>query len=118
MAAKRDPRRPDLAIPYMEPERKGDDTDIASTMASTLPMAAMFTRNRMIGWTAVVFALQNWLAEPSAQKSAGKTPAYFSVGMAIMSLVVAYMPLFLPPQPGRMGTETRAPAPAPPGAAV
>ncbi|KAI9776030.1 MAG: Eukaryotic translation initiation factor eIF-1 [Geoglossum umbratile] len=82
MATKKDPRRPDLAIPYRESQKKPDDGDIAGAMSSTLPMAAMFTRNKMIGWTAVVFALQNWLSESSSRKNTNKTPAYFSVGMA------------------------------------
>ncbi|EON67654.1 hypothetical protein W97_06797 [Coniosporium apollinis CBS 100218] len=51
-------------------------------MASTLPMAAIFTRNKIIGWTAVVFALQSWLGESPEQKRTSSTPGYFSVGMA------------------------------------
>ncbi|KAK3112929.1 hypothetical protein LTR53_010269 [Teratosphaeriaceae sp. CCFEE 6253] len=87
-------------------------------MASTLPMAAIFTRNKMIGWTAVLFATQSWLAETPAQKAASSTPGYFSVGMAVMSLGVAYLPLFMPPDlgfPGGAGTGsgTQAPPPAP-----
>jgi hypothetical protein len=51
-------------------------------------MAAMFTRNRMIGWGAVVFALQSWLNETPADIAAGKQPAYFGMGMAFMSLLI------------------------------
>ncbi|KAK5717338.1 hypothetical protein LTR15_009232 [Elasticomyces elasticus] len=75
-------------------------------MASTLPMAAIFTRNkyafancalwsnadadfcRMIGWTSVIFAVQGWLSETAASKSSQATPAIFSVGMAFLSLGV------------------------------
>ena len=42
----------------------------------------------MIGWTAVIMSLQAWLSETPAQKSAAATPAYFSVGMAILALGV------------------------------
>ncbi|KAK4944404.1 hypothetical protein LTR66_014506 [Elasticomyces elasticus] len=86
-------------------------------MASTLPMAAIFTRNKMIGWTAVVFALQSWLAESPEQKRTASAPAYFSVGMAFMSVVVSYMPLLLPPTPMQAtmgGSGTEAPAAVPP----
>ncbi|CAL8576200.1 hypothetical protein XPA_002092 [Xanthoria parietina] len=46
MSTKRDMRREDLIIPYAEPPKEKNETDISSTMSSTLPMAAMFTRNK------------------------------------------------------------------------
>ncbi|KAF8252797.1 hypothetical protein K440DRAFT_523161, partial [Wilcoxina mikolae CBS 423.85] len=66
------------------------------TLGTALPMAAMFTRHKMIGWTAVVFAIQNWLNESPAQVAAGKQPGYFAVGIALMSLMLTYMPIFFP----------------------
>ncbi|KAF2105833.1 hypothetical protein BDV96DRAFT_508835 [Lophiotrema nucula] len=116
MASKKDMRRADLIVPYAEPAKEKSEGDMASTMASTLPMAAIFTRNKMIGWVAVVFAMQSWLAETPEQKKTASTPAYFSVGMSFMSLIVGYMPLFLPPQPGRAGagSATEAPPAVPP----
>ncbi|MCJ1337698.1 Eukaryotic translation initiation factor eIF-1 [Bachmanniomyces sp. S44760] len=51
-------------------------------MASSLPMAALFTRNKMIGWASVVFAMQTWLAETPEQKRTASTPGYLSVGMS------------------------------------
>lgn len=76
MSSKKDMRRPDLGklmrlfphdrlcapqqtnppslrqtvIPYQEPSGKGESSDISSTLSSTLPMAAMFMRNRYVGW--------------------------------------------------------------------
>lgn len=71
MASKRDQRRPDLGkllcprpllvcdqrltatstvIPYQEPLSKGDNPELSSTLSQTLPMAAIFMRNRYIGW--------------------------------------------------------------------
>ncbi|KAF2691506.1 hypothetical protein K458DRAFT_1518 [Lentithecium fluviatile CBS 122367] len=116
MASRKDMRRADLIVPYAEPTKDKSDGDMASTMASTLPMAAIFTRNKMIGWVAVVFAIQSWLAESPEQKRTASTPAYFSVGMSFMSLLVGYMPLFLPPTPNRVGagSGTEAPPAAPP----
>ncbi|KAI9655805.1 MAG: Eukaryotic translation initiation factor eIF-1 [Bathelium mastoideum] len=58
-------------------------------MSSTLPMVAIFTRNKLVGWTAVIFALQAWLAETPEQKKTATTPTYFSVGMALMACAVA-----------------------------
>ncbi|KAK4950164.1 hypothetical protein LTR10_011141 [Elasticomyces elasticus] len=89
MANRKDMRREDLIVPYTEPEEKKDaSSDIQGTMASTLPMAAIFTRNKMIGWTSVIFAVQGWLSETAASKSSQATPAIFSVGMAFLSLGV------------------------------
>jgi len=75
-------------------------------------MAAIFTRNKMIGWTSVLFAVQTWLSETPSQRTTSSTPAYFSVGMAVLSLGVVYMPLFLPPQAGRAGQGTGTGPPA------
>ncbi|OJJ43414.1 hypothetical protein ASPZODRAFT_154600 [Penicilliopsis zonata CBS 506.65] len=86
MASKKDMRRVDLVIPYVAPPNKKNDVDMSSTMSSTLPMAAMFTRNR----ASFVFALQSWLAESPDQKSTASTPAYMTVLMALMALVVVY----------------------------
>ncbi|KAJ5766518.1 uncharacterized protein N7511_004134 [Penicillium nucicola] len=112
MSSKKDLRRADLAIPYVDPPKSSSDADISSTMSSTMPMAAMFTRNRMIGWVAFVFSLQTWLGESPDQKKNAATPAYMSVFMSLMALVVTYFPLFMPPQaPG--GRAAAAPTPLP-----
>ncbi len=70
MSTKKDMRRPDLSnynsppsldqwltsrptvIPYQIPAGKDAPSDISGTLGSTLPMAAMFTRNKFIGWYA------------------------------------------------------------------
>ncbi|KAF4624817.1 hypothetical protein G7Y89_g13354 [Cudoniella acicularis] len=92
-----DMRRPDLIIPYQSPAAKENAGDISSTLGSTLPMAAMFTRNKFIGWASVVFAIQNWLGESAETRKTASQPAYFSVGMSLMALAVTYLPMFLPP---------------------
>lgn len=74
-------------VPYTAPEEK-ENADVTGTMSSTLPMAAIFTRNKMIGWVSVLFATQSWLSETPQQKATASTPAYFSVGMAILALGV------------------------------
>jgi hypothetical protein len=64
----------------------------------------------MIGWTAVIFAIQGWLGETPAQAAAATTPSYLQIGMAAMSLGVAYMPLFLPPTMNSGGASPAGPA--------
>jgi hypothetical protein len=51
-------------------------------------VSQIFTRNKMIGWTAVIFAIQSWLGETPAQAASATTPSYLQVGMAAMSLGV------------------------------
>jgi hypothetical protein len=63
---------------------------------------------------AVVFSIQSWLGESEETKKSGSTPGYFTVGMSLMSLLVTYLPIFLPPPPGlNAGSATGAPQPAP-----
>ncbi|KAM5476878.1 DNA polymerase zeta [Microsporum audouinii] len=50
-----------------------------------------------LAWSSLVFTLQTWLAESEDQKKASTTPAYMSVFMSAMAVIVTYMPLFLPP---------------------
>ncbi|KAH6605607.1 hypothetical protein Trco_004760 [Trichoderma cornu-damae] len=105
----KDMRRPDLIVPYQEPSAKGEAADFSSTISSTLPMAAMFMRNKFVGWVAVVFSIQTWLGESEDSKKGNGTPGYFAVGMSVMSLAVTYLPMFIPPP----GAKTAPPAPAP-----
>ncbi|KAJ0422108.1 hypothetical protein BJY00DRAFT_280916 [Aspergillus carlsbadensis] len=103
-----------LAIPYVDPPKDKNDADMTGAMSSTMPMAAMFTRNRMIGWVAFVFSLQSWLGETAEQKKTATTPAYMSVLMSLMALAVTYLPIFLPPQPTPGGSvATPSPTPSP-----
>jgi translation initiation factor 1 len=46
MAAKKDMRRPELFVPYLEGEKKEREGDMSSVVSSTLPMAAMLSRNK------------------------------------------------------------------------
>ncbi|EQL36527.1 hypothetical protein BDFG_01910 [Blastomyces dermatitidis ATCC 26199] len=113
MATKKDMRRPELAVPYVEPPAKASDaSDISSTMSNTMPMAAMFSRNKMIAWAAVTFSLQNWMAETPEQQKKSATPAYMGVIMAFLSVIVTYMPMFLP-TPGNPAPKAAAPPPMP-----
>ncbi|OJD27559.1 hypothetical protein ACJ73_01038, partial [Blastomyces percursus] len=85
MATKKDMRRPELVVPYVEPPAKASDaSDMSSTMSNTMPMAAMFSRNK----AAVTFSLQNWMAETPEQQKKSATPAYMGVIMAFLSVVV------------------------------
>ncbi|RKF64420.1 hypothetical protein OnM2_n019039 [Erysiphe neolycopersici] len=90
-------KRTDLIIPYQPPAIKETPSDISGTLGNTLPMAAMFTRNKFVGWASVLFAIQSWLGESSESKKGTSQPAIFTVGMSIMALLTTYLPMFLPP---------------------
>jgi hypothetical protein len=45
-------------------------------------MAAIFMRNKYVGWAAVVFSIQSWLGESEETKKSSSTPGYFNVGMS------------------------------------
>ncbi|KAK5003952.1 hypothetical protein LTR28_009528, partial [Elasticomyces elasticus] len=47
-----------------------------------ISLPGTLTLSLIIARTAVVFALQSWLAESPEQKRTASAPAYFSVGMA------------------------------------
>ncbi|TGJ87659.1 hypothetical protein E0Z10_g1159 [Xylaria hypoxylon] len=97
-------------VPYQEPPagKSGESPEFSSTLSSTMPMAAIFTRNKYIGWAAVVFSMQSWLGESEATSQNSSTPGYFSVGMSVLALLVTYLPIFMPPVPGQV----QPPAPA------
>ncbi|KAJ5377751.1 uncharacterized protein N7496_005160, partial [Penicillium cataractarum] len=74
MASNKDMRRADLAIPYVDPPKSANDADMSSTMSSTMPMAAMFMRNRMIGWYVASF---KWLVPDLANHASLGSPSSF-----------------------------------------
>ncbi|KAH8197476.1 hypothetical protein TruAng_008371 [Truncatella angustata] len=110
-STKKDMRRADLIVPYQAPAGKGESSDFSSTLSSTLPMAAIFTRNRYIGWASIVFSVQNWLGESEEATKNSTTPGYFTIGMSVMALATTYLPMFLPPPPNARGTGTGPAAP-------
>jgi len=107
-------QRPDLIVPYVEPKESAEP-DMSGAMASVFPMMAIVTRNKMFGWTAVLFSVQSWLLETPVSRKRSSSPAYFTVGMALMSAIMAYLPLFLPPTTPKvnLGSGTDPPAPQP-----
>ncbi|ERS98218.1 uncharacterized protein SPSK_06666 [Sporothrix schenckii 1099-18] len=109
---KKDPRRLNLVVPYQAPAPAKDATDITSSMSSVLPMVAMMTRNRFIGWGSVGFSVLSWLGESEETRQNSSAPGYFSVGMSLMAVVVTYLPMLLPP-PNTSTAASSAPAPVP-----
>ncbi|KAL2890982.1 hypothetical protein HOO65_010340 [Ceratocystis lukuohia] len=101
MSARKDQRRIDLIVPYQEPAPKDNESvDLSSSLSSTMPMAAMMTRNRYFGCAGSI----RWIS---------RVDANMKTCLLVMALVVTYLPMFMPPPIAR-GTNTEAPAPVAP----
>lgn len=92
-------RRPDLAVTYTHvPAPKGlfGATSTSQGMLSqSLPMAAMFMRNKFLAWFAV---LTTWHAFLTSQPDAANPTdsPLMKVGMSLLAVGVNYMGLFFP----------------------
>lgn len=75
-----------------------------NVMSQSLPMAAMFLKNKAIAWSSLFLAIQAYLNEPknkplendSSAASAGAQPPLFQVIFAIIGLATCYMDVFFP----------------------
>ncbi|CAN3354301.1 hypothetical protein DICA3_B01816 [Diutina catenulata] len=91
--------REDLIVPYKHVPTKPRN-ESSAMIAQSLPMAAMFMRNRMLSWTAVFLATQAFLNEPrhkpAADKDSAQQPASLRLVFALLSLVTCYIDLIFP----------------------
>lgn len=69
------------------------------SLDSLLPPANILAR--LLGWTAMLFAIQGWLSETPDSRETASQPAYFSVGMAVLSLGVVSSVFSSSPRRGR-----------------
>ena len=66
-------------------------------ISQSLPMAAMFMRNKLLSWTAVFLAVQAFMNEPiNAPKESEGQPPILRVIFGIVSLLTCYMDLIFP----------------------
>ena len=84
-----DKRRADLAIPYVHVPEKSRKSP-TSTFSSTLPMAAMFMRSKILSWCAMFTAMQVYLNEPEIPEGDGQ-PGWMTLVIAFVGLGVCYM---------------------------
>ncbi|KAK9241135.1 hypothetical protein V1525DRAFT_393790 [Lipomyces kononenkoae] len=88
-------KRANLCVPYVPMEIKSRE-DVSSMMASTLPMVAMFLRNKLVAWSALLVTIQSWLNESEASSRDSTQPGWLKVLMSFVGLTVCYMDLFFP----------------------
>ncbi|KAI0461067.1 hypothetical protein LJB42_001397 [Komagataella kurtzmanii] len=84
-----DPRRPDEVT----------RNTAANVVGSTLPMAAMFLRNKVVSWSALFIALQAYLNEPRFKpqnKDGPSQPGLMTVGFALLAVLTSYTDVLFP----------------------
>ncbi|CAK7891739.1 hypothetical protein CAAN1_01S06854 [[Candida] anglica] len=91
--------RPDLVVPYKHTPAKAR-SEASSIISQSLPMAAMFMRNKMLSWSAFFLAVQSYLNEPihkqEEEASSGQQPPLLRVLFAIIALFSCYVDIFFP----------------------
>ena len=75
-------------------------------LSQTLPMVAMFMKNKALSWLAVFFALQTYLTEPinkaPSNKDAAAQPPFLRFAFGIVSLCMCYLDFFFPATSGTL----------------
>lgn len=92
-------KREDLVVPYHHFPAK-PRAEAGSMISQTLPMAAMFMRNKIMSWSALFLAIQSYLSEPinkpQDDSQAGSQPPLLRVVFALVSLLTCYLDIFFP----------------------
>jgi hypothetical protein len=63
--------------------------------SNTLPLAAMFLRNKILSWAALFTALQVYLNEPPVRGKDAQ-PAWITLVTSVIGLVTCYMDFVIP----------------------
>ncbi|KAK9455985.1 hypothetical protein V1511DRAFT_496221 [Dipodascopsis uninucleata] len=94
-------KRANLVVPYVPlPAKAQDDIQafMSQAVTSTVPMVAMFLRNKIIAWSALLIAIQSWLNESEASAAENSTPGWLRVVMSLAGMMVCYMDLIIVPK--------------------
>ncbi|RLV96555.1 Uncharacterized protein JA1_000047 [Spathaspora sp. JA1] len=90
----------ELVVPYKHVPAKPRNDNATSVMAQSLPMAAMFMRNKVLSWSSVFIAVQAWLNEPinapPKENEGAQQPALLKVTFALVALLTCYMDVVFP----------------------
>lgn len=69
-------------------------------ISQTLPMAAMFMRNKLLSWSAFFLAIQTYLSEPinkpESSSDLGSQPPLLRIVFALISLMACYVEFVFP----------------------
>lgn len=100
MAPKATVKREDLVVPYVHVPLEAEST-ANGIVQQTMPMAAMFMKNKLLSWFSLFSAVQAVLSEWSGVPvPEGGQPAYLRVLLGLVGLGVCYMELVWPGSSG------------------
>lgn len=88
--------REDLVVPYKHIPAK-PRSEASAMISQSLPMAAMFMRNKMLSWASFFLAVQSFLNEPANKpEGSDQQPPILRVLFSMVSLGTCYMDLIFP----------------------
>ncbi|KAL6454042.1 hypothetical protein SBY92_003499 [Candida maltosa Xu316] len=89
--------REELVVPYKHVPVK-PRKDSSGVLAQSLPMAAMFMRNKLLSWTSLFLAIQSYLNEPINKPPTDEQsqPAILRVVFALVAIATCYMDVVFP----------------------
>lgn len=100
-------KRPDLAVTYKHvpaPKTAFSGSSSQGMINQSMPMAAMFMRNKFLAWFAVLTTWHSYLTSQPDPANPSDSPL-MRIGMALMALVINYMGLIFPgTQPPPLGS--------------
>ncbi|KAI3402922.1 hypothetical protein KGF56_004383 [Candida oxycetoniae] len=92
--------REDLVVPYKHVPAN-TRKDMGNILSQSMPMAAMFMKNKVLAWAAVFLAVQSYLNEPINRpltdgNDKPQQPAILQILLALIAAGTCYMDLFFP----------------------
>ena len=90
-------KREDLIVPYIHLKPVVEDNSSASFVSQSMPMAAMFMRNKLLSWFSIFSAVISLMYELHGVTAAdGSQSGYLRVITGVVGLGVCYMELVMP----------------------
>ncbi|ONH68940.1 hypothetical protein BON22_1630 [Cyberlindnera fabianii] len=89
-------KREDLIVPYIHVKKVADDNASANFVSQSMPMAAMFMRNKLLSWFTIFSAVIAVLYEVHGQTTVDGQSGLLRLLTALVGVGVCYMELLLP----------------------
>ncbi|KAL0946132.1 hypothetical protein HGRIS_012397 [Hohenbuehelia grisea] len=95
-STKDDPRDAALETKLTMPKTWNQDTnDGLSVSGMFLSGLIMVTRNRLLAWPAILFAVNSYINQHPLRTREGGANALTNLSMCLMALIASYVPLFV-----------------------
>ncbi|SCU92352.1 LAMI_0E09912g1_1 [Lachancea mirantina] len=91
-------RRADLAVTYkhIPAPKTAYSTSAQGVLSQSMPMAAMFMKNKFLAWFGLLSTFHNFLTDTTSSGGAGQQPPVMQLVLGLVSILVCYMGLALP----------------------